>query len=256
MTYERPWLPATGAGVPRTGGNQYGTGFGPALCAPAPPARSSSTKRRRAVFGMIVTGLAYRATKRVLDVCLAAGGLVLLAPLLSLVALLVWLDDPGAPVLFRQRRCGRGGRPFEMLKFRTMVRGADALKEELREKSLVEWPDFRLANDPRVTRVGRFLRRTSIDELPQLANVLRGEMSLVGPRPTSFAMTTYELWQTARLDFRPGITGPWQVHGRNCMDFVERCRLEISFFRRRSLARELWLLVQTVPCVIRRTGVA
>ena len=107
-----------------------------------------------------------------------------------------------------------------------------------------------------MTPFGRLLRRTSLDELPQLLNVLRGDMSLVGPRPTSFDSSTYALWQTARLDFQPGMTGPWQVHGRTSMDFTERCRLEISFFRRRSLAREVWLLLQTLPCVIRRTGVA
>jgi lipopolysaccharide/colanic/teichoic acid biosynthesis glycosyltransferase len=168
----------------------------------------------------------------------------------------VWLDDRSAPVLFRQRRCGYGGRRFELLKFRTMVRDADALKETLRERSAVGWPDFRLAHDPRVTPFGRVLRKSSLDELPQLLNVLRGDMSLVGPRPTSFDSSTYALWQTARLDFLPGITGPWQVHGRTSMEFTERCRLEISFFRRRSLARELWLLVRTVPCVIKRTGVA
>jgi lipopolysaccharide/colanic/teichoic acid biosynthesis glycosyltransferase len=200
--------------------------------------------------------MTYAVAKAGLDALLAACALLLLAPLLAVVALSVWLDDPGAPVLFRQRRCGRGGRQFELLKFRTMVREADALKEALRERSVVAWPDFRLPNDPRVTAVGRFLRRSSLDELPQLVNVVRGEMSLVGPRPTSFDASTYELWQTGRLDFRPGITGPWQVYGRNRMDFTERCRLEISFFRRRSLARELWLLVRTIPCVLRRTGVA
>jgi lipopolysaccharide/colanic/teichoic acid biosynthesis glycosyltransferase len=200
--------------------------------------------------------MTYAVAKAGLDALLAACALLLLAPLLAVVALSVWLDDPGAPVLFRQRRCGRGGRQFELLKFRTMVREADALKEALRERSVVAWPDFRLPDDPRVTAVGRFLRRSSLDELPQLVNVVRGEMSLVGPRPTSFDASTYELWQTGRLDFRPGITGPWQVYGRNRMDFTERCRLEISFFRRRSLARELWLLVRTIPCVLRRTGVA
>jgi lipopolysaccharide/colanic/teichoic acid biosynthesis glycosyltransferase len=200
--------------------------------------------------------LTYRVAKSCLDVCLATAALIVLAPLLAVIALCIWLGDPGAPVIFRQSRCGYGGRRFELLKFRTMVRDADALKESLRERSLVAWPDFRVTDDPRVTRLGRLLRRTSLDELPQLVNVLRGDMSLVGPRPTSFDATTYALWQTARLDFRPGITGPWQVAGRNSMDFTERCRLEISFFRRRSLARELWLLVRTAGCVIRRTGVA
>jgi lipopolysaccharide/colanic/teichoic acid biosynthesis glycosyltransferase len=200
--------------------------------------------------------MTYAIAKATLDVLLAACALLVLAPLLALIALAVWLEDPGAPVLFRQRRCGRGAHPFELLKFRTMVKDADALKESLRELSVVAWPDFRLPNDPRETRLGRFLRRSSLDELPQLVNVLRGEMSLVGPRPTSFDASTYELWQTGRLDFRPGITGPWQVQGRNGMDFSERCRLEISFFRRRSLVSELWLLLRTISCVLRRTGVA
>jgi lipopolysaccharide/colanic/teichoic acid biosynthesis glycosyltransferase len=200
--------------------------------------------------------MTYAIAKAGLDVLLAACALLVLAPLLALIALAVWLEDPGAPVLFRQRRCGRGARSFELLKFRTMVKDADALKESLRECSVVAWPDFRLPNDPRVTHLGRFLRRSSLDVLPQLVNVLRGEMSLVGPRPTCLDASTYELWQTGRLDFRPGITGPWQVQGRNGMDFSERCRLEISFFRRRSLVSELWLILRTVSCVLRRTGVA
>jgi lipopolysaccharide/colanic/teichoic acid biosynthesis glycosyltransferase len=176
--------------------------------------------------------------------------------LLGVIAACVWLEEPRAPVIFRQRRCGYGGRSFQLFKFRTMVRDADALKDALRTRSLVPWPDFRVVDDPRVTRVGRFLRRSSFDELPQLVNVLRGEMSLVGPRPTSFDASTYALWQTGRLEYRPGITGPWQVYGRGCLDFEERCRLEIGFFRRRSITRELWLLVQTLGCVMRRTGVA
>jgi lipopolysaccharide/colanic/teichoic acid biosynthesis glycosyltransferase len=198
----------------------------------------------------------YRFAKRSLDLIASLLALALLGPLLIAIALCVWVDDPRGGVIFRQRRCGYGGRPFTLFKFRTMVRGADALKETLRERSLVEWPDFRVVDDPRVTRVGRMLRRTSLDELPQLVNVLLGHMSLVGPRPTSFDSSTYQLWQTARLDYRPGITGPWQIAGRNQMDFVERCRLEISFFRTTSLRRELRLLAATAITVLRRTGVA
>ena len=200
--------------------------------------------------------IGYRLFKRLIDVIGASLALLLLGPVMLAVAIAIWLQDPRASVLFRQERTGLGGRPFALLKFRTMVRDADALKEELRHLSLVPWPDFRLEDDPRVTRLGRFLRRTSLDELPQLLNVVRGEMSLVGPRPTSFAMDTYDPWQTGRLDFRPGITGPWQVHGRTSMDFEERCRLEISFFRKPSLRRELALLVSTASAVFRRTGVA
>jgi lipopolysaccharide/colanic/teichoic acid biosynthesis glycosyltransferase len=200
--------------------------------------------------------MAYRFSKRVLDIGLASLALVLLAPLFLAVALAVWLEDPRSPVIFRQQRCGYGGRCFSLFKFRTMIPDADALKESLRKRSSAAWPDFRLADDPRVTRIGRVLRVTSLDELPQFVNVLRGDMSLVGPRPTSFLASTYTLWQTERLDFRPGITGPWQVHGRDRMDFAERCRLEIHFFRNPSLLKEMVLLVQTVACVVRRTGVA
>ncbi len=200
--------------------------------------------------------LGYRTTKRALDLVLTSALLLVLSPLLLAVALLIKLDDPRAPVVYRQARSGRGGRRFGVLKFRTMVRDADALKEQLRHLSSVPWPDFRLENDPRVTRIGRVLRRTSLDELPQLLNVLRGDMSLVGPRPTSFDASTYELWHTGRLEFRPGITGPWQVWGRTTMDFEERCRLEISFFRRPSIWRELRLLVETARVVVQRTGVA
>jgi lipopolysaccharide/colanic/teichoic acid biosynthesis glycosyltransferase len=201
-------------------------------------------------------GPAYRATKRAIDIVVAGLLLFLLAPAMGLIALLIRLDDPKAPILFRQRRCGLGGRGFQLFKFRTMVRDADALKEQLRARSVVAWPDFRLVDDPRVTPLGRVLRKTSLDELPQLFNVLRGDMTLVGPRPTSFAADTYTLWQTGRLDFRPGLSGPWQVDGRDSMDFVDRCRLEIAFFARPSLRRELWLLVRTVGTVVRRTGVA
>ena len=198
----------------------------------------------------------YRFAKRTLDICIALVAVLLLLPFLALIALAIWLDDPGASVIFRQPRCGFGGRSIRVLKFRTMVRDADALKEALRARSTVAWPDFRVPDDPRVTRVGRWLRRTSLDELPQFFNVLRGDMSLVGPRPTSFGAETYEQWQTARLRFKPGITGPWQVRGRQSMDFAERCRLEIDFFGRRSLLAEVWLLVLTVRCVLKRTGVA
>ena len=191
-----------------------------------------------------------------MDVVLAGAGLVVLAPMIAAVALVVKLEEPSAPALFRQERCGRGGRHFRLLKFRSMVPNASAMRERLREMSTVPWPDFRLQNDPRVTRVGRVLRRTSLDELPQLWNVLRGEMSLIGPRPTSFHEDTYALWQTERLDFRPGITGPWQVLGRDSMDFIERCRLEISFFRRPSLGSDLKMLARTIAVVARRTGVA
>jgi len=198
----------------------------------------------------------HQIVKRGIDIVGSALGLALLSPVILLVALAVKLERPDAPVLFRQERCGRRGRPFVLLKFRSMIPGAAAMKEKLRAQSAVAWPDFRLERDPRVTRIGRFLRKTSLDELPQLWNVLRGDMSLVGPRPTSFMADTYDLWQTERLEFRPGLTGPWQVLGRDSMDFIERCRLEITFFRHTTLLKELAMLLRTVPVLIRRTGVA
>ena len=200
--------------------------------------------------------LAYLVVKRAMDMVVSATALILLTPLLVAVALAVKIDCPEAPFLFRQPRSGRLGRRFQLTKFRTMVPNADELKESLRKRSSVSWPDFRLEHDPRVTRLGQVLRKTSIDELPQLWSVLRGDMSLVGPRPTTFASDTYRPWQTERLDFAPGLTGPWQVMGRNSMDFTERCRLEISFFRNTSVWRELGILIRTVPVLIRRTGVA
>lgn len=198
----------------------------------------------------------YWIVKRAIDIVVSAVALAILAIPMLAIALVVKAGDPSAPILFRQRRCGAGGRHFNLYKFRTMVKNADELKEQLRAQSVVAWPDFRVYDDPRTTRFGRFLRRTSLDELPQLINVLKGDMSLVGPRPTSFDVSTYQLWHTGRLEFRPGITGPWQVLGRDSMDFDERCRLEISFFRYPSIWSELKLLLATVPLVVRRTGTA
>lgn len=198
----------------------------------------------------------YRFLKRSIDVTVSLSALVILLPVLVLISSMIWLGDRSAPVLFRQKRCGYNGQSFMVLKFRTMVKDADAMKERLRSQSLVPWPDFRMVNDPRVTGLGRFLRKSSLDELPQLVNVLRGQMSLVGPRPTSFDASTYTLWQTERVEFRPGLTGPWQVYGRNSMEFDERCRLEITFFRNPSLLRELGLLIPTFMSLVRRTGVA
>jgi lipopolysaccharide/colanic/teichoic acid biosynthesis glycosyltransferase len=212
--------------------------------------------RRTRLAAPVPTRPQRRPAKRCLDVVLSAVALTVALPVLLVVAALVKLEYRDAPVLFRQRRAGRNGRPFTIVKFRTMVPDAEQRKAALVARSEVAWPDFRLHDDPRVTRLGRFLRRTSIDELPQLVNVLRGEMSLVGPRPTSFTPATYTLWQSERLEFTPGLTGPWQVHGRTSMDFTERCRTEIAFFRDASLRRELLLLVRTVAVVARRTGAA
>jgi lipopolysaccharide/colanic/teichoic acid biosynthesis glycosyltransferase len=141
-----------------------------------------------------------------------------------------------------------------MYKFRTMVRNADELKAHLAHLNVLPPPDFKIPNDPRITRVGKFLRETSLDELPQLLNVFRGDMSLVGPRPTSFAPSTYSLWHTYRLEVTPGITGLWQVKGRNATTFDERLRLDIEYIEHRSFGFDLKILAQTVPAVLRRSG--
>jgi lipopolysaccharide/colanic/teichoic acid biosynthesis glycosyltransferase len=199
-------------------------------------------------------GRAYHYWKRGLDLLLCLAAAPLLVPLLLIIALLIKLDSPGAPVLFTQERTGKHGRRFRLFKFRTMVPNAEELKRQLAHLNELQWPDFKITNDPRITRVGRILRRTSLDELPQLLNVIRGEMSLVGPRPTSFAASTYQLWQTERLDVTPGLTGLWQIYGRAQTEFTERLRLDIAYIERRCLALDFELLLRTFIAVIRGRG--
>ncbi|MGH3450742.1 MAG: sugar transferase [Haloechinothrix sp.] len=191
--------------------------------------------------------------KRVFDVTACLLALPVLLLVLGLIAAVVRLDSPG-PVMFRQLRAGRDGRRFRIYKFRTMVVNAEELKTQLAHLNVLPAPDFKIPNDPRITRVGRFLRRTSLDELPQLLNVLRGEMSLVGPRPTSFAADTYSLWHTKRLEVTPGLTGLWQVRGRNTTDFDERLRLDLSYIANMSLRLDLQILLWTVRAVVQRSG--
>jgi lipopolysaccharide/colanic/teichoic acid biosynthesis glycosyltransferase len=195
----------------------------------------------------------YLAGKRALDIVVCTLLLVIAIPVIAVCALAIRLDTPG-PVMIAQLRTGRDGRRFRMLKLRTMLANAEELKPQFAHLSVVPPPDFKIPNDPRITRVGRFLRATSLDELPQLFNVLRGDMSLVGPRPTSFEPSRYELWHTQRLDVRPGITGLWQVVGRNVTTFDERLRLDVQYIRRRSLAFDVMLLARTVVVVLRRSG--
>jgi lipopolysaccharide/colanic/teichoic acid biosynthesis glycosyltransferase len=195
----------------------------------------------------------YPAAKRLLDVALCVLLLVVAIPVIVVCAVAIRLDSPG-PVIIAQPRTGRDGRRFRMLKLRTMLANAEELKAQLAHLSVVPPPDFKIPDDPRITRVGRFLRATSLDELPQLFNVLRGDMSLVGPRPTSFEASRYDLWHTQRLEVRPGITGLWQVEGRNVTTFDERLRLDVQYIRRRSLLFDLELLARTVVAVFRRAG--
>jgi lipopolysaccharide/colanic/teichoic acid biosynthesis glycosyltransferase len=197
---------------------------------------------------------AYLVFKRGLDVALCILVLPVVLPVAVGCAVAVWVESSGQ-IFFVQHRTGHHGRRFRMYKFRTMVPNAEELKASLLHLSLVPPPDFKLADDPRITRVGRFLRRTSLDELPQLLNVLRGDMSWVGPRPTSFDADRYETWHTQRLDIRPGITGLWQIYGRNQSTFDERLRLDIRYIQNVSLLLDLRLLALTLVAVVRRPGI-
>ena len=202
---------------------------------------------------MFTTGRTYLVTKRIFDFVVSAVLLFLLLPVCLLIAVAIYLDT-GLPILLAAERTGRDGKRFRMLKFRTMVANAEELKAELAHLNVLPAPDFKIPNDPRITRVGRFLRRTSLDELPQLLNVLAGDMALVGPRPTSFAPSTYRLWHTYRLELTPGITGLWQVRGRNQTTFDERLRLDIDYIDHRSFGLDLKILLQTIPTIFRRSG--
>lgn len=195
----------------------------------------------------------YERTKRLLDIILCLLALPGVLVVLLVCAIAIRLDSRG-PVLFVQNRTGRAGRRFRMYKLRTMVEGADRLKSQYAHLNGLSYPDFKIVADPRITRVGRLLRKSSLDELPQIFNVLRGDMSLVGPRPTSFGADTYSLWHTARLEVPPGLTGLWQISGRNDLDFDERLRLDIVYIRNRSLALDLRILYRTFSVVVSGRG--
>jgi exopolysaccharide biosynthesis polyprenyl glycosylphosphotransferase len=192
--------------------------------------------------------------KRAIDVVAASAGLVLLSPLLLAIAIAVKATSRG-PVLFAQERIGRGNKAFRIYKFRTMVRKAEEMKPQLAHLNEVEPPMFKITEDPRVTRVGRLLRRSSLDEIPQLWNVLRGEMSLVGPRPLVPSEDGKVIgWHRARLELTPGLTGPWQVMGRNEIPFREMIELDYFYVADWSLSNDIRLLIRTIPSLILRRG--
>jgi len=208
------------------------------------------------VIGRPKSGLfkkGFRFSKRLFDLTACLFTLPLTLPVLFAIAIAIRLDA-GGPALFTQERTGKNGRRFKMFKFRTMVENAEELKTTYAHLNELTWPDFKIENDPRITRVGRFLRKSSLDELPQLFNIILGDMSLVGPRPTSFTADTYKLWQTERLEVRPGLTGLWQVSGRSHVDFVERVELDIEYIERQSWHLDLKILWQTLTAVVQAKG--
>ena len=195
-----------------------------------------------------------RLVKRTLDIGVTSVALVVSAPLMIGIALAVKLSSPG-PVLFRQRRVGEQEREFTILKFRTMIVGAHAQRDGLEAHNEADGLLFKMRRDPRVTKVGRFLRRTSLDELPQLFNVLLGEMSLVGPRPALPEETTrYAESQRGRLRVKPGLTGLWQVNGRHDLVFDDYVRYDLFYVENWSLTMDLYILAKTIPALLTARG--
>jgi lipopolysaccharide/colanic/teichoic acid biosynthesis glycosyltransferase len=192
--------------------------------------------------------------KRAIDIAGASLAILLAWPVMLVAATLIKLTSPGA-IFFKQRRCGLGGKPFHILKFRTMVVDAERLQANLMKMNEQDGPAFKISNDPRITPIGKFLRKTSLDELPQLINVLRGEMSLVGPRPLPVKeQHACNSWQRRRLDVTPGLTCIWQVSGRGTVSFDKWIRMDLHYIRRRTPIHDLKILMQTVPTVVFSRG--
>jgi lipopolysaccharide/colanic/teichoic acid biosynthesis glycosyltransferase len=196
----------------------------------------------------------YPVFKRVFDVAVACGVVVLLLPILPLIAILIKLDTPG-PVIFKQDRVGKDGKIFKFYKFRSMVHEAERERGELTDLNEQEGPVFKIRSDPRITSVGRFLRRSSLDEIPQIFNVIRGNMSIVGPRPPLLSeVSGYQPWHMKRLTVKPGITCLWQISGRSQIGFDEWMRLDMEYLKTRSIRTDLLIFLKTIPAVIARKG--
>ena len=213
-----------------------------------------------AVIAAVATGYdqsdpwLYRVVKRLLDIGSACFGLALLAPLFPFIVLLIKLETPG-PIFFRQRRVGHRGDLFGCYKFRSMVGDAEQLKRQLQHLNEATGAAFKIKDDPRITGVGRFLRRSSLDEFPQLLNILRGDMSIVGPRPQiPSEVADYTPEHALRLLAKPGLTCLWQISGRSHLDFEEWMALDREYVRRRGFRFDLGILARTLPAVIERKG--
>ena len=221
-----------------------------------PSALARALRVRTARMSWWLHARAPEGAKRLLDLALVLPALVLLLPLFTAVALAIWLGDRG-PVLYWQQRVGRHGRVFRFPKFRSMRTDADQARQQLLAGNQhgSQGVTFKMRHDPRITRVGRFIRRTSIDELPQLWNVLRGDMSLVGPRPPLCSeVARYTQADRERLDVTPGLTCIWQVSGRSDVPFPQQVEMDIAYIHQRSLATDVALLARTVPAVIKGRG--
>ena len=198
----------------------------------------------------------YWKCKRAFDLVVSSAAVLLLMPLMALVAVIIVVDDPHGGPIFRQKRIGRHGVPFNLYKFRTMVVNAEEMKQDLAEQNEMDGPVFKIANDPRVTRVGRFLRRTSIDELPQLFNVLRGEMSMVGPRPPlPGEVGAYTDYQRLRLIVTPGLTCTWQTNPkRNEISFQQWVEMDLDYIQKRTMWLDIKLILKTPRVMLHKEG--
>lgn len=188
----------------------------------------------------------YEIFKRIIDIIGAGLGLILLSPIIAIVACAVKVTSKG-PIFFSQKRVGKNGELFEMYKFRSMVVNAEELKENLEDQNEMSGPMFKIKDDPRVTKVGKFIRKTSIDELPQLWNILKGDMSLVGPRPSlPKEVEQFDNWMFKRLSVRPGLTCYWQVSGRNNIDFEDWMKLDVKYVEERNIWIDIKLIFKTI----------
>jgi len=198
---------------------------------------------------------AYIAGKRVMDFVLCGIALLFLSPLMFVIALLIKLDSPGS-VIYSQTRCGKDGREFRMFKLRTMVKGAHEMQKKYMKNKDVDGPVFKLEKDPRITRIGGFLRKTSLDELPQLFNVIKGDMSLVGPRPLVMGEMKFSpSWRDIRLQVKPGLTGLWQIEGRDSTYFHDWIRYDVKYVRSRSMLFDIKIMLKTIPVILKKTGI-
>jgi lipopolysaccharide/colanic/teichoic acid biosynthesis glycosyltransferase len=252
---------STWSSSPRGPGADSGAGRGSSQRqrteAPAPPAAAACSATKEDVRADDMREWFLKPMpgwKRLMDIVVSTAMLLILAPVFLGIAAAVKLSSPG-PVIFRQKRAGRGGTPFDFYKFRTMVADAEALKERLRACNEAEGPVFKMKRDPRVTAVGRVLRRTSLDELPQIWNVLKGDMSLVGPRPpTMDEIGQYLPWHARRLELTGGITGIWQTSGRHEIGFTDWMRMDVRYAEHRTLGTDLKLLLKTIGAVVNGRG--
>ena len=193
----------------------------------------------------------YLFLKRLIDIVGSGLGILILIPVFLIIGILIKLEDPKGSVFFSQKRNGLNGKEFNMYKFRSMVHNAEDLLESLMSKNEMDGPVFKIKDDPRITKIGKFIRKTSLDELPQLFNVLKGDMSLVGPRPPiPREVIQYNKYQYQRLLVKPGITCYWQISGRNNIDFDEWVELDLKYIKERNLFKDIYIILMTLPVLL------